>query len=141
MGTGKIDMEPLFQSRSMRVRKKTYLCVTVCHAYKWIERHPCSCTVWTIPSVTVSANSWSCHQSTQCLSGFHRMQLKGYFALTAFFFSFFRSLQTSFHVFFFFPFLTFYCRDFIRNWNFHDHQVLGISMGFELLSHLNTLNK
>lgn len=50
-----------------------------------------------------------------------------------------RSLQTSFHVFFYFLFLFFYSIAFIRSWNFHDHQVLWISMGFELLSHFKSL--
>lgn len=111
------------------VGKKTYLSVTVSHVYKWIERHPSCCAVRTILSVTISANSWSCHQSTQSLNGFHRIQLKGYFAFTVFF---------SFN---FFPFLTFYSIDLIRNWNFHDHQVLWMWMGSQLLRHVNTLKK
>lgn len=115
-GQAKINMEPLFQSSSMRVGKKKYLSVTVCPACKCIERHPCSCRVRTMLSVTVSANSCSCHQSTQCLRGFNRIQLEGYVALTAFFcflpFFFTLKLTNSFHIFFL---LTFYSIDFIRN--------------------------
>jgi len=112
----------LFQSRSKSGKEN--IPVTVCHTCQWIERHPCSCTVRTILSVTIWANSWSCHRcSHHSLRGFHGIQLNGHFALAAlfpfFFFLTVRRLQASFHIFFLY--FTFYSIDFIRNGNFCDH--------------------
>lgn len=85
----------------------------------WLEGHPY--TMRTIHSVTVSANSCSCHQPTECLSGFHRIQLKAYFALLHYFICTMSEACKHHSMNLFLSFLNFYSLGFCRNLHFHDH--------------------
>lgn len=76
-GEGQGQHETSLSKQEYEVGKgNTPACHCAIHV-KWLERHPsCSYTVRIRHFVTVSTNSCSCHQTTQCLSIFDGLNSK-----------------------------------------------------------------
>lgn len=103
MEANKINLESLSeQEKESGIKRDIYLSQCVVHVSE-LKGILIFCTVRRIISVVLG------HQSTQCLSGFHKIQLKRYF--TAFFLYFFSVLKTCKHhsmYFFSFSYLLFH---------------------------------
>lgn len=136
MEASKINLESLSEQEKESGIKKLTCHGVSCMSVNWkLKLHPHFCTVRTTTSVVLG------HQSTQSLSRELNPQDSTQRIFYYFFLVFFFQCQKLANIIpcTFSPFFMFYPIDFIRNCNFHDHQVLWISMWFELLSHLNTL--